>query len=356
MPRIGIVGFANTGKTTLFNALTGLDAPTAPHPFSTTSPNVGVARIADPDLEEAARIEGSAKLVGSTLDLIDLPAMGKGGGLGSQYLGRLREVDALSAVLRAFEEPAVPADESGTDPVAQAEELILELTIADHEVVARRGERVGKEASSDPSKRSEAEIVDRASDLLSGGTPLRSVRWEPVELAVFRDLAPLTLRPMVWVVNVAEDHGDPTELADAVTAVVPEHDTVVALSAPIEAEASQLEPEDRAELLEGLGLGSGALSTVGQAAYRSLDLITFYTLGPKEAHAWTVRSGATAQEAAGRIHSDLERGFIRVEVSSLDDVMAAGGWDEAKRTGKIRVEGRDYPVLDRDVIVVRFSV
>ncbi len=160
----------------------------------------------------------------------------------------------------------------------------------------------------------------------------------------------------MWVVNVAEDHGDPTALADAVTAVVPEHDTVVALSAPIEAEASKLEPEDRDELLEGLGLGSGALSTVGQAAYRSLDLITFYTLGPKEAHAWTVRSGATAQEAAGRIHSDLERGFIRAEVASLDEVMAAGGWDEAKRKGKVRVEGRDYPVLDRDVIVVRFSV
>ncbi len=356
MPRIGIVGFANSGKTTLFNALTGLDAPTAPHPFSTMSPNVGVARIIDPDLEEAARIEGSAKLVGSTLDLIDLPAMGKGGGLGSQYLGRLREVDALAAVLRAFQDPAVPADESGTDPVAQAEELILELTIADHEVMARRGERVTKESSADPSKRGEAELVNRAADLLGGGTPLRSVRWESGELATFRDLAPLTLRPMVWVVNLAEDHGDPTALVDAVSAVAPEHDTVVALSAPIEAEASKLDPEDRDELLEGLGLGSGALSTVGFAAYRSLELITFYTLGPKEAHAWTVRSGATAQEAAGRIHTDLERGFIRAEVASLDEVMAAGGWDEAKRKGRVRVEGRDYSVQDRDVIVVRFSV
>jgi hypothetical protein len=356
VPRIGIVGFANTGKTTLFNALTGHDAPTAQHPFSTTSPNIGVARIADADLEEAARIERSAKLVSSTLDLIDLPAMARGGGLGSQYLGRLREVEALAAVLRAFDDAAVPADESGTDPVAQAEDLILELAIADHEVMARRGEKVSKEASADPSKRSEAAVVNRAADLLGAGTPLRSVRWDSGELAVFRDLAPLTLRPVVWVVNVVEDHGDPSALTDAVAAVVPEHDTVVALSAPIEAEASKLEPEDREELLEGLGLGSGALSTVGQAAYRSLDLITFYTLGPKEAHAWTLRSGATAQEAAGRIHSDLERGFIRAEVAPLEEVTAAGGWDEAKRKGKVRVEGRDYPVRDRDVIVVRFSV
>jgi ribosome-binding ATPase YchF (GTP1/OBG family) len=173
---------------------------------------------------------------------------------------------------------------------------------------------------------------------------------------VFRDVAPLTVRPAVWVVNLAEGHGNPAELTASVAAVVPGHDTVVGLSAPIEAEASKLDPEDRAELLEGLGLGSGALSTVGRAAYESLDLITFYTLGPKEAHAWTVRSGASASEAAGRIHSDLERGFIRAEVAPLIDVMAAGGWDEAKRAGKVRVEGRDYRVADRDVIVVRFSV
>jgi ribosome-binding ATPase len=357
MPRIGIVGFPNTGKTTLFNALTGHDAPTAPHPFSTTSPNIGVARIADPNLEEAARLEGSAKLVGATLDLLDLPAvLGKGGGLGAQYLGRLREMDALAAVLRAFDDPAVPADESGTDPVIQAEHLILEFTIADHEVMARRGERLDKEASADASKRVEAKVVNRASDLLAAGTPLRSVGWEPGELAVFRDVAPLTLRPVVWVVNLAEDHGDPAESTNSVAAVVPGHDTVVALSAPIEAEASKLDPGDRAELLEGLGLGSGALSTVGRAAYESLDLITFYTLGPKEAHAWTVPSGATASEAAGRIHSDLERGFIRAEVAPLQDVLAAGGWDAGKRVGKVRVEGRDYRLADRDVIVVRFSV
>jgi ribosome-binding ATPase YchF (GTP1/OBG family) len=265
-------------------------------------------------------------------------------------------MDALAAVVRAFDDPAVPADESGTDPVAQVEQLILEFTIADHEVMARRADRVGKEASADASKRVEAEVVKRASDLLAAGTPLRSVGWEPGELALFRDIAPLTLRPAVWVVNLAEGHADTGELTESVAAVVPAHDTVVALSAPIEAEASKLDPADRAELLEGLGLGSGALTAVARAAYESLDLITFYTLGPKEAHAWTVRSGATASEAAGRIHSDMERGFIRAEVAPLQEVIAAGGWEAAKRAGKVRVEGRDYRVADRDALLVRFSV
>ncbi len=359
MPTIGIVGFPNTGKTTLFNALTGLEAPTAVHPFVTTEPNVGVARVRDAALERAAEVEGSKKTVHATLDLLDLPAMarqGAGGGLGARFLGRLREMEALAVVLRAFGDEAVPAAESGIDPAAQAEELGLELALADAEVFERRREKVAKEATADPAKRPAAAAIARAADLLASGTPLRTEAWGPEERDAFRDLAPLTLKPVVWVVNVAEDEPEPAKLADAVAAAVPPGDTVVALSARIEEEGARLDPADRAELFEGLGLGEGALATMVRAAYTALGLLSFYTLGPKEAHAWTLRRGATARQAAGRIHSDLERGFIRAEVAGVHEVIAAGGWDAAKAAGVVRVEGRDYVVRDDDVILVRFSV
>ncbi len=359
MPTIGIVGFPNTGKTTLFNALTGLEAPTAPHPFSTTEPNVGVAKVPDAVLARAAQVEGSKKTVHATLDLLDLPAMAKpgaGGGLGSRFLARLREMEALAIVLRSFGDESVPAAESGTDPVGQADELGLELALADAEVFERRREKAAKEATADPAKRPAAAAIARAADLLATGAPLRSEQWSPEERDAFRDLAPLTLRPVVWVVNVAEDEPEPARLADAVTAAVQPDDTVVTLSARIEEEGARLDPDDRTELFEGLGLGEGALATMVKAGYAALGLLSFYTLGPKEAHAWTLRRGATARQAAGRIHSDLERGFIRAEVAAIQEVIEAGGWDVAKSKGVVRVEGRDYVVRDDDVILVRFSV
>lgn len=359
MARLGIVGFPNTGKTSLFNALTGLEAPTAPHPFSTTEPNVGVAKVPDPRLEEAAAVEGSKKTVHATLDLLDLPAMAKpghGGGLAGAYLGRLREMEALLVVLRAFDDPAVPADESGADPVDQAEELTLELAAADHEVFARRAPRIAKEATADPSKRAAAEAIAAGADWLAGGSPLRDHPWDDAARAAFRDLAPITLAPVVWVINVAEDETKADEAVTAVRSVVSPADTVVSLSVKIEEEGARLSSEERAELFEALGLGEGALATVVRAAYDALGLMTFYTIGPKEAHAWTVRRGATAPEAAGKIHSDMERGFIRAEIASIDDVIAAGGWDAAKKAHLVRVEGRDYVMAEGDVMVVRFSV
>ncbi len=359
MAAIGIIGFPNVGKTTLFNALTGLSAVAAPHPFTTTEPNVGVARVPDPDLERAAEVEQSAKIVFNTIDLSDVPAMAKqghGGGFGPQYFGRLREMEALAVVLRAFEDDAVPATESGTDAAAQAEELLLELCLADHDVLARRADRLGREVSTDPGKRPAAEAVARAASLVEAGTPLRAETWSPAERAALRDSAPITLKPAVWLVNVGENDPDPAAAVQQVEAAVPGSDVVVAISAKLEEEASRLDPADREELFAGLGLGAGALARFVQAAHRALGLLAFYTVGPKEAHAWTARAGSTMREAAGRIHSDLERGFIRAEVAPLDVVIDDGGWDEAKRLGHVRVEGKDAPIGPGDVIVVRFSV
>ncbi len=352
--RFGIIGLSNVGKTTLFNALTGLEAPTAAHPFSTTTPNVGVAEVPDPLLEEAAAVERSKKIVHATLELLDLPAMG-GASMAGQFLGRLREMDGSIAVLRAFEDDAVPADESGTDPVGQAEELLLELTMADADVFERRAGKIVKEATADPKKKPAADAIAEAAKVLSEGIPLRAMEWSPQALAAFRDLAPLTLRPTVWVVNVDEGQ-DGEAFRSTVADVVPAGDAVVVLSARLEEEAARLDPADREEIFAELGLGEGALAEMVRAAYSALGLLTFYTLGPKEAHAWTVRRGATAPVAAGKIHSDLERGFIRAEVAPIEKVIAAGGWDEAKRQGLVRVEGKDYVVTEGDVIVVRFSV
>ncbi len=357
MARLGILGLPNTGKTTVFNALTGLDAPVAAHPFSTTEPNLGVAHVPDEVLDRAAGVEGSKKTVHATLELLDLPAMARVGssrGMAGQFLGRLREMEALLVVLRAFDDAGIPHEESGLDPVAQAEELLLELAVADSDVFERRLERLAKEATGDPSKRPAAAAFARGVELLSAGVALRSERWGEDELRAFRDSAPLTLKPAVWLVNVSE--GATSDAVESVGAVVPAGDTVVAVSARLEEEAARLDAADRAELFEGFGLGEGALVRVVRAAYEALGLISFYTLGPKEAHAWTVRRGALAPEAAGKIHTDLQRGFIRAEVSPIADVISAGGWDAAKKANLVRVEGREYVVTEGDVIVVRFSI
>jgi GTP-binding protein YchF len=358
MAHVGIVGLPNVGKTTLFNALTGLQAHTAPHPFSTVEPAVGVAPVPDPMLERLAALEHPEKTVHATLDLLDLPAMARPGAssLGARFLARLREVEALAVVLRSFEDERVPADECGTDPVEQAEALLLELALADLEVFSRKTEKAMKEAAADLAKRPMSAAVATATEVLDQGRALRTVHWNEQEESAFHDLAPLTLKPAVWVVNVGEDDPAAAERAAAVAAVVPAGDAVVALSAHIEEEAAGLDPEERGELLEGLGLGEGALARVVHATYQALGLITFYTAGSKEVHARTLRRGTHVREAAGKIHSDMERGFIRAEIAPVAEVVEAGGWEAAKAAGKVKVEGRDYVVADGDVMLVRFSV
>ena len=308
-------------------------------------------------LEQLAQLEGSAKVVPASLDLLDLPALARQGtGLAGKYIARLREVDAICAVLRAFDDPSVPSDESGLDPVSQAQEIMLELAIADHDIMDRRRGRLVKEAAAEPIKRAEAAAVAEATELLGGGTALRRADWSDEQLKFLRDSDPLTLKPTIWVVNSGEEAVGHQDLAASLREIVPSADSVMILSAKIEEEATRLEPEDRTELLAGLGMGEGALAAVVRAAYQALDLISFYTVGPKESHAWSVRAGSTAPAAAGKIHTDMERGFIRAEVASIDEVIAAGGWDQAKKSGRVRVEGKAYVVAQDDVLLVRFSV
>ena len=258
MARLGIVGFTNSGKTTLFNALTGLSSLTAAHPYSTQEPNVGVAKVPDPKLEAAARVENSAKVVPATLELLDLPALSRQTTqMAAQFFGRLREMEALIVVLRAFTDAAVPDDGTGTDPVAQAEELLLELAVADHEIFDRRADRLQREASADRSRLGAASLVSAAAEHLGRGEALRTGTWEEDALEVFRDLAPLTMKPAIWVVNVDEGETEAEGTAAGLRQIVPPGDEVVILSARLEEEGAQLSPEERAELFEGLGLGEG---------------------------------------------------------------------------------------------------
>lgn len=353
MTRAGLLGFPNVGKTTLFNALTGLDAFTAPHPYTTTRPNIGTARAPDRLLEQLAGLENSRKVTHAGVDLVDLPAVRSGSLRG---LGAGREPDLLLAVVRAHDSDAVPVDEHGTDPVSQADDLLVEVAMSDFEMFERRMERLRKEAAADLSLRPVAEAVISATERLAEGNPLRQGEWSEIELRAFRDMVPLSLLPCVWVVNVAEDNAGNDGVVERVAEAVPDTDPVMAVSALLEEEVAGLDPSERAEVYEGLGLGEGAPTRVVSSVYDVLGLVTFYTVNRRDARAWTVQAGTGAREAAGRIHSDMERGFIRAEVAPIDDVIGCGGWARARADGVVRVEGRDYEVRDGDVMMVRFSV
>ncbi len=353
MIRIGLLGLPNAGKTTLFNALTGLDGFTAPHPYATTSSMVGTLRVPDPNLERLAELEGSRKVTHTTLELVDLPAVRPGAIRG---LVSGSDLDLLVVVLRAHDSAAVPVDEKGTDPARAADDLAVEVALSDLEVFERRSERMRKEAAADRSLRPAFEAVQEGSSHLGAGEPLRVSTWSEIALAAFRDMAPLSLLPCVWVVNVGEDHPEPEALVAQVREVVPREDNVLAVCALLEEEVSRLEPSERAALYEGLGMGAGVPASLIVTSYRTLGLKTFYTIGPKESRAWTVRQDADAATAAGKIHSDMQRGFIRGEVAPSRDVIRLGGWQRAKADGTVRVEGKKYLLADGEVMRVRFSV
>ncbi len=357
MEKLGLVGLPNAGKSSLFNALTGAGVVVAPHPFSTTETAVGSANVPDPRLEALAQMSHSKKVVPSTVELVDIAALvagsSTGEGLGNRFLAQIREVDAICFVLRAFEDESVAG---GTDPVEDLVTLELELVLADADSLESQLERRRKAAKSDKTLASEVASAEAALEVLSGGTPLyRSA----VDTAPLKGYFLLTAKPVLAVVNLGEDQVGTPQAETLVTSVRDGLGTgseVLGVCVQLEAEAAQLTAAEKAELLEGLGLGEGALARVARAALHVLGRRTFLTTGDKESRAWTFREGAKAPECAGVIHSDLQRGFIRAEVIAWDELLALGSWNAAKTAGKLRVEGKDYQVSDGDVLEIRFNV
>ena len=356
--RLGIVGLPNSGKSSLFNALTGGSAVVAPHPFSTTETTVGVAQVPDHRLAALSEMSRSKKTVPATVELVDIAGLvagsATGEGLGNRFLAGIRESDALLYVLRAFEDPEVVG---GTDPVEDLGVLELELVLADAATVESQIEKKRKAARADRSLAGQVAALDAALPVLQAGTPLYRAGLSADHE---RELAPfflLTDKPVLAVVNLGE-----SQLADADALVKPVADELggageaLGVSVQLEAEAAQLDAAERAELLEGLGLGEGALPRVARAAYHLLGRRTFLTTGDKESRAWSFRAGARAPECAGVIHSDLQRGFIRAEVIRWDELLTLGSWSAARDAGKLRVEGKDYEVADGDVLEIRFNV
>ena len=364
---IGIVGLPNVGKSTLFNALSAAGAEAANFPFCTIEPNVGVVPVPDPRLEKLAAVHASRSVIPTSLEFVDIAGLVRGAsageGLGNKFLSHIRQVHAVAHVVRCFEDENIAHVEGSVDPLRDVETIETELALADLESVERRIEKMARQAKA-PGKpgeaaRAELEILEPLKVHLGEGRAARTFEREGAA-EVMRELFLLTAKPMMYVANVAEeDAASPEEVpfvrrlwAHAESVGAP----VLVISAAIEAELSQLPEEERAEYLESMGLEEPGLHKVIRAGYELLGLITFFTAGEKETRAWTVRRGATAPEAAGVIHTDFQRGFIKAEVCRWEDLVELGSEAAVKQAGKLRIEGKDYVVQDGDVIHFRFNV
>ncbi len=362
--KCGIVGLPNVGKSTLFNALTNTAAAAAEnYPFCTIEPNVGQVPVPDPRLYKIAEMAGSKKTIETQLSVVDIAGLVRGAsqgeGLGNQFLGNIRVVDAIIHVLRAFEDDDITHVEGTIDPVADAETVETELMLSDMESLQKRIDAATKKSrGGDKDAIKQLKLMEQVLKVLEDGKPARAARPDDEdELQMFRQLTLLTAKPILYVANVEEDSAATgnefsAKVADMAKA---QGASCVVISAAVEAEITQLDEDERAEFLEAIGLSETGLSQVIRAGYNLLDLITFFTVGPKEARAWTVKCGAKAPQAAGVIHTDFEHGFIRAETTSYDDFVACGGEAGAKEAGKMRLEGKEYVTKDGDIMHFRFA-
>ena len=363
--KLGIVGLPNVGKSTLFNSLTKARAESANYPFCTIDPNIGIVSIPDERLPVLAKLYNSEKVIPAIIEFVDIAGLvkgaSKGEGLGNQFLANIREVDAIIHVVRCFEDTNIIHVEGSIDPVRDIETINLELIFSDLEILERRISKTAKGAKNDKELAKELELLEKLKAHLEGGKMAKTFEADEDEIKLIASYNLLTNKPVIYAANVKEedliDDGENNDYVRVVREVATnDNSEVFVISARIEQEIAELEDDEKKLFLKELGLSESGLDKLVKASYRILGLISYLTAGPKETKAWTIKKGTKAPQAAGKIHSDFERGFIRAEIVNYDYLVQCGSFNAAKEKGLVRLEGKDYVVQDGDVILFRFNV